>query len=224
MKLIDRVYLVFLLVWFILFASYTIFVSKAYADSLDYRTYASKMEEKYDLPKNLLVSICDYENRGKKWNNITGQHGEIGVCQIKPDTVKMICGECGGQDNIVYGDTGYKVRIIQEKLTTVIDGVFGPVTLAGVLQYQKDNNLVADGIVGPKTWKSMTGEVLSNQSITSQLWEPKKNIEYAARYIVWLRNLLGDNLSILIAAYNGGPANPIVIYISKVTAIRNSYE
>lgn len=37
------------------------------------------------------------------------------------------------------------------------DGVFGPLTLKRVKEFQKDNGLVVDGIVGPKTWSKLLG-------------------------------------------------------------------
>jgi len=36
-----------------------------------------------------------------------------------------------------------------------IDGVFGPMTEAAVRRFQRDQGLVPDGIVGPKTWKKL---------------------------------------------------------------------
>ena len=42
-----------------------------------------------------------------------------------------------------------------------IDGFFGDYTEAAVIQYQKDRGLVADGVVGNQTWKSLDSEKYS---------------------------------------------------------------
>lgn len=44
---------------------------------------------------------------------------------------------------------------IQETVGVPIDGIWGPKTTAGVIRWQGLNNLVADGIVGPKTLEAM---------------------------------------------------------------------
>jgi hypothetical protein len=68
-----------------------------------------------------------------------------------------------GWKSIRLGDSGPKVRMIQQVLADkgyknssgrkpiVVDGVFGPATDKRVRQYQKDQGLVSDGIVGPIT-------------------------------------------------------------------------
>lgn len=62
---------------------------------------------------------------------------------------------------IKKGSTGGAVMILQEYLHThgydcgVADGIFGSKTLKAVKAYQKDKGLVADGIVGPKTWATI---------------------------------------------------------------------
>lgn len=35
------------------------------------------------------------------------------------------------------------------------DGIYGPITMQAVIDFQIDNNLVADGIVGPQTWAAI---------------------------------------------------------------------
>ena len=59
-----------------------------------------------------------------------------------------------------HGSRGADVKRLQKLLNArglcpkpiVIDGVFGPTTLAAVRKYQRQFNLPVDGIVGGKTW------------------------------------------------------------------------
>ncbi|MEK7528590.1 MAG: peptidoglycan-binding domain-containing protein [Patescibacteria group bacterium] len=37
----------------------------------------------------------------------------------------------------------------------VIDGYFGPKTQSAVIDFQKNNRLETDGIVGPQTWNAL---------------------------------------------------------------------
>jgi N-acetyl-anhydromuramyl-L-alanine amidase AmpD len=60
------------------------------------------------------------------------------------------------------GDIGPDVRRLQEILrmqayanNITVDGIFGQRTEQAVIQYQKKNGLVPDGIVGPKTWAAL---------------------------------------------------------------------
>ena len=59
-----------------------------------------------------------------------------------------------------FGDKGFDVRRLQSKLFSIgysanVDGNFGNATKNIVVQFQKDAGLVADGIVGAKTWKAL---------------------------------------------------------------------
>ena len=57
-----------------------------------------------------------------------------------------------GERAIMKGYTGDDVKWLQSRLAIPADGIFGPATEAAVRAFQKANGLVADGIVGPKTW------------------------------------------------------------------------
>ena len=49
------------------------------------------------------------------------------------------------------GSTGEDVKKLQSKLGLTADGSFGPVTESKVKEWQAQNNLKADGIVGDIT-------------------------------------------------------------------------
>jgi N-acetylmuramoyl-L-alanine amidase len=50
------------------------------------------------------------------------------------------------------GSIGKEVRELQKRLFIKIDGIFGVSTALAVRQFQRDNKLKDDGIIGPKTW------------------------------------------------------------------------
>ena len=53
------------------------------------------------------------------------------------------------------GSKGDEVVTLQKALGITADGDFGPKTEAAVKEYQRTHNLVADGIVGAKTWAAL---------------------------------------------------------------------
>lgn len=60
-----------------------------------------------------------------------------------------------------FGNSGNSVRVLQRLLLSKryfirVDGVFGPLTETTVKAFQADRGLVADGIVGPMTWRALT--------------------------------------------------------------------
>jgi hypothetical protein len=61
-----------------------------------------------------------------------------------------------------FGSRGPDVSEAQEKLNTAgaapplaVDAIFGPLTRAAVVTFQNNNELAADGVVGPKTWSKL---------------------------------------------------------------------
>lgn len=56
---------------------------------------------------------------------------------------------------IRINDRGSDVSEVQAKLGLEPDGRFGAATQAAVEQFQANNDLVPDGVVGPKTWEAL---------------------------------------------------------------------
>lgn len=60
---------------------------------------------------------------------------------------------------LAVGSVGPEVEMLQRILLSIgynpgpIDGIFGVLTKRAVMQFQADNGLVPDGIVGPKTYQ-----------------------------------------------------------------------
>lgn len=50
---------------------------------------------------------------------------------------------------------GDDVKLVQKRLGVPNDGIYGPVTKNAVVNYQRKNKLLVDGIVGPITWKKL---------------------------------------------------------------------
>jgi len=58
---------------------------------------------------------------------------------------------------IRLGSKGDAVKLVQAVVGATEDGDFGPRTEARVKEWQSKNGLLADGVVGPITWKKMFG-------------------------------------------------------------------
>jgi len=226
MYLHQKILRVLLAVGAIIWAFFFILVAAedSHADErLTWKAHATAMETKYSLPPNLLKAVCTQESN---WRNVVGAAGEIGICQVQVNTVYMICPSCrnGGSKSFTLDSAGNAVQHIQRALAIQglyrgkIDGIFGPQTRAATVAYQHANALQVDGIVGPRTWAVLVKEPYPGTSVASVLWTPHGNIEWAARYLAWLRDNVSPEPTIMMAAYNGGPANPIVKYMLSVNA------
>jgi peptidoglycan hydrolase-like protein with peptidoglycan-binding domain len=53
------------------------------------------------------------------------------------------------------GDKSPAVRLLQQKLGLVVDGIFGIATETAVKKFQTANGLKADGVVGSRTWEKL---------------------------------------------------------------------
>jgi peptidoglycan hydrolase-like protein with peptidoglycan-binding domain len=63
--------------------------------------------------------------------------------------------DAGNRPTLRRGAVGDLVEMIQTKIGVPVTGQFDASTEAAVRQFQRDNGLVPDGIVGPRTWATL---------------------------------------------------------------------
>lgn len=189
-----------------------------------WQNHASFVEYSRGLPNGMLRAICEQESH---WRNVRGQHGEIGICQIRPSTVRFLAPEIEHQvDEPVlyrYGAKGQTVEDIQSVLAHrglyagPLDGIWGDKTHAAVLRFQELEQLAADGVVGPRTWAKLFPGHKLTRTIEQRLWDPEENIEWAAAWLNWCSTeLQTENPVVLMGCFNGGAGNPVVRYQASV--------
>jgi len=89
------------------------------------------------------------ENFKNTWNNTKASTSAPATAAPKKTVIPA---------TIRKGASGSNVKTLQRNLGGLtIDGIFGAKTETAVKAYQKKNRLVADGIVGPKTWAKLLG-------------------------------------------------------------------
>jgi predicted chitinase len=60
-----------------------------------------------------------------------------------------------GARTLRIGAEGADVRLLQQTIGTVVDGVFGPATAGALTTWQQAHGLLADGIAGVVTWNAL---------------------------------------------------------------------
>lgn len=58
-------------------------------------------------------------------------------------------------NTIKLGSKGADVKILQQKLNLIPDGIFGHLTDEAVKEFQESRGLTVDGVVGPNTWEKL---------------------------------------------------------------------
>ena len=73
-----------------------------------------------------------------------------------------------------FGNTGEVVKKAQELLNKlnfncgIADGMFGVMTKVAVINFQKENGLIADGVIGKITWDKLNGKKIETKICTCQ--------------------------------------------------------
>lgn len=81
----------------------------------------------------------------------------------------------GGFPTLKRGSLSNYVLIAQDDLNTLgfrtggLDGIFGAATQNAVKNYQNSRGLVADGIVGCNTWRSLQEDVVGTGSTSTTI-------------------------------------------------------
>jgi g-D-glutamyl-meso-diaminopimelate peptidase len=100
-------------------------------------------------------------------------------------------------ETLTLGSRGPNVKLIQSLLarigynTGAIDGVFGSQTRTAVIEFQRDNGLVPDGIVGPATWRPFESFLRGYDTYTIRRGDTLYNI--ARRYYTTVNAVLTAN-------------------------------
>ncbi len=123
-----------------------------------------------------------------------------------------------GSGNLTEGSKGDNVKLLQQKLKNAgynitVDGVFGPMTESIVKQFQKDNGLSADGIVGYNTNKALFGKE-DNKKNQKNDDDKKKSNEFNQNQGT------GQSTSSGSGVYITKPSKPDEIQIHAITDVK----
>lgn len=98
------------------------------------------------------------------------------------------------------GSQGANVMLVQSLLAKIgynpgaIDGILGPQTRQAVVEFQQNNGLVPDGIVGPTTWQLFEKLLLGYDTYTIQPQDTLYKI--AASHYTTVNSILTANPSL----------------------------
>jgi g-D-glutamyl-meso-diaminopimelate peptidase len=95
------------------------------------------------------------------------------------------------------GSTGNNVKLVQSILTKIgynpgtIDGIYGETTRQAVMEFQRNNGLISDGIVGPMTWRLLDQFIIGYDTYTIRTGDTLYNI--ARRYYTTVNAIIVAN-------------------------------
>ena len=137
------------------------------------------------------AGVCTSNIGASKWTH----WGELKNVNYGEETTSPV--DAGWRPTIRKGDKGEYVKEAQTKLYNLgydlgrwgIDGDFGSATLAAVKEFQRDNGLTQDGVIGPMTW--------------DKLLSATKKPEVEKTYMVCIRHLDKTQAEALMNNYPG---------------------
>jgi g-D-glutamyl-meso-diaminopimelate peptidase len=103
-------------------------------------------------------------------------------------------------ETLSIGSRGPDVKLVQSLLTKIgydpgpVDGIYGDKTRQAVLEFQIDNRLPPDGVVGPLTWRLFDKFLIGYDTVTVRSGDTISNI--AQRYYTTVNAILTANPSV----------------------------
>ena len=105
------------------------------------------------------------------------------------------------------GSRGKDVKELQEFLNIDADGIFGKGTKASVKKWQLENDLTADGIVGPATWDAMG---LATTDFSEQIYTTENGLIIERHFLP-------------IGEYKTGPTNKEYVFLHHTAGWHNPF-
>lgn len=105
------------------------------------------------------------------------------------------------------GSRGKEVKELQEFLNIGADGIFGVGTKTSVQKWQANNNLVADGIVGPATWDAMG---LATTDNSEQIYTTENGLVVERHFLP-------------IGEYKSGPTDKEYVFLHHTAGWHNPF-
>ena len=128
-----------------------------------------------------------------------------------------------------YGDEGYEVRALQERLVELgynvgnVDEDFGAGTRAAVLAFQADHNLDTDGIVGDETRDALRDDTNNKPISEARAAATEKALAAAGSQTIKASNkisLIGKVLAFLGISSGVAPVDQITEGVDKVHTLQ----
>lgn len=134
------------------------------AQVLQFRSFTKYSDGNGNMDKEKCADLLKkYEYIGKDARNNQWGHLYFGYKNAVEAPEEIQTGGNGymfSVGTVQYGSTGNDVKLLQQLLCyhgygLAVDGDFGSITKSAVMEYQKKDGLVVDGVVGEQTWKSL---------------------------------------------------------------------
>jgi hypothetical protein len=121
------------------------------------------------------------------------------------------------------GDSGDKVKQIQEALGIKADGVFGNKTELAVKYFQLNHNLISDGIVGYVTWTALMGGIDGESTIIDWNYSKLENF-YEDYYMTAGNSVKMSDKIVWVPNFYPGPVEKHWMILHHTAGWDNPYQ